>query len=74
MGAFDPITGNFSFKSIDIAKFAPGDYVFEVTGNVGTKSSSEIFTLTLVNPCFTATLSIVNNPFSDKTYVLRDPE
>ena len=72
-GVFDPITGNYDFSSIDMAKYPPGDYTFQVTGTVGNKSASKTFTVTFVDPCPTATLTIVN-PFVDKTYNLRDAQ
>lgn len=73
VGNFDAITGNYSFKTIDLAKYPPGDYVFEVTGTVGNRSVSKTFTLTLVDPCPTATLTL-NVPLIDKEYTLRDPQ
>ena len=71
---FDPITGNYYFESIDMANYLPGDYTFKITGTVGSKSAFETFTLTLVDPCPTAILTIVNPAvFVDQTYILRDP-
>ena len=28
MGSFDPVTGNYQFKSIDVPNYPAGDYVF----------------------------------------------
>ena len=74
-GVFDPITGNYEFYSIDMANYQPGQYTFEITGTVGTKSASATFTMTLVDPCPTTVLSIIEpDPFTDKTYPLRSPQ
>ena len=56
---FDPITGDYEFYSIDMANYLPGQYEFEITGTVGTKSAKATFVMTLVDPCFTTTLTIV---------------
>ena len=73
-GVFDPITGNYQFYSIDMAKYLPGQYTFEITGTVGTKSAFATFVMTLVDPCPTTTLTIIQpDPFADKTYILRAP-
>ena len=50
-GVFYAITGNYEFYSIDMAKYIPGSYTFEIIGTVGDKSASSIFVMTLVNPC-----------------------
>ena len=71
--SFHPSTGNYEFESIDMLNYPPGVYDFKVTGTVGTKSDFIIFTMELVDPCLTATLSLQASPFSDNTYVLRDP-
>ena len=73
-GVFDPISGNYEFYSIDMAKYIPGSYTFEITGTVGDKSASATFVMTLVDPCPTTVLTINDpDPFEDKTYNLRDP-
>ena len=65
-GVFDQVTGNYDFYSIDMANYLPGQYTFEITGTVGTKSASATFVMTLVDPCPTATLTIINpGPFND---------
>ena len=71
-GVFDHITGNYQFYSIDMTNYLPGQYTFEITGTVGTKSASATFVMTLVDPCPTTTLTIIQpDPFADKTYILR---
>jgi len=71
-GVFDPISGNYQFYSIDMANYLPGQYTFEITGTVGTKSASATFVMTLVDPCPTTTLTIIEpDPFADQTYILR---
>jgi len=73
-GVFDPITGNYEFYSIDMAKYLPGQYTFEITGTVGDKSDTATFVMTLVDPCPTTVLSIIDpDPFEDQTYILRNP-
>ena len=74
-GVFDSITGNYEFYSTDMANYKPGQYTFEITGTVGTKSASATFVMTLVDPCPTTTLTIIEpDPFEDKTYILRDDQ
>ena len=69
---FDPVTGNYDFKSIDMAIYPTGAYTFTITGTVGAKSATETFVMTLVDPCPSTTLTIKQpDPFADKTYVLR---
>ena len=71
-GVFDPITGNYEFYSIDMANYKPGSYTFEITGTVGTKSAKATFVMTLVDPCSTTVLTIMQpDPFSDQIYSLR---
>ena len=63
---FDTVTGNYEFKSIDMANYPAGAYTFTITGTVGAKSVIETFVMTLVDPCPTTTLSIKEpNPFVD---------
>ena len=65
-GVFDPITGNYEFYSIDMANYVPGQYTFEITGTVGDKSATSTFVMTLVNPCSTTVLTIIDpDPFAD---------
>ena len=55
--------------------FKPGEYTFKITGTVGTKSAKTTFMMTLVDPCPTTTLTIINlDFFTDQTYILRDPK
>ena len=63
------------FYSNDIANYRPGSYTFEITGIVGSKSASETFVMTLVDPCPTTQLTInVPAQFITETYNLRDPQ
>ena len=72
-GIFDTISGNYEFYSADMVNYKPGEYVFEITGTIGTKSASATFVMTLVDPCFTTQIDILEpDPFEDLTYVLRD--
>ena len=71
---FDP-SGTYVFTSYDMVTYPPGDYTFEITGTVGTKSATSTFVMTLVDPCLTTALSIIDpDPFTDQTYILRDPQ
>ena len=73
--AFNAVTGNFEFYSIDMANYKPGQYIFEITGTVGTKSDTALFMMTLVDPCPTTVLTIIDpDPFTDQIYNLRDPQ
>ena len=73
-GVFDPISGNYEFFTEDMVNFKPGEYTFEITGTVGSQSTSATFVMTLVDPCLTTKLSIIEpDPFEDLTYTLRDP-
>ena len=65
-GVFDPITGNYEFYSIDMATYLPGQYTFEIIGKVGDKSDTATFVMTLVDPCLTTQLTIIDpDPFED---------
>ena len=51
-----------------MVNYKPGEYIFEITGTVGTKTASATFTMTLVDPCKTTKLSINEpDPFEDCT-------
>ena len=63
---FDPVTGNYDFTSIDMANYPAGPYTFTITGTVGAKSVTETFVITLVDPCPTTSLTIIDtDPFTD---------
>jgi hypothetical protein len=67
-GTFDSVTGNYRFSSIDMQNFPPGEYTIRITGTEGTLSATYDFTITLVNPCLTATLTLAEpSLFSDQT-------
>ena len=53
--------------------FAAGSYEFEITGSVGSVSDSARFTLSLVDPCPSAQLTLNEVYFTDMSYTLRDP-
>ncbi len=66
VASFDSVTGNYEFKSIDMANYPAGAYVFTITGTVGAKSVMETFVMTLVDPCPTTTLTIIQpDSFAD---------
>lgn len=44
-----------------MVNYKPGEYTFEITGTVGTKSAKATFVMTLKDPCPTTALTI-NNP------------
>ena len=65
-GSFDSVTGDFHFNSIDTVNFLPGTYTFKIIGTEGSLSAFETFTVTLVDPCPTSTLTFINpSPFVD---------
>ena len=74
-GTFTSSTGDYSFASYDVPNYPEGAYVFQITGTTGTNSDvtdSTTFTLTMTNPCPTASLTLSPTPFTDETYTLRD--
>lgn len=72
---FDPMTGNYYFETSEMWAYPPGDYVFEITGSVGTKSDSITFVMTLLDPCPGTQLKIVEpDPFRNATYLLGEPQ
>ena len=55
------MNGVYTFQSNDVGAYPAGDYVFEITGTAGThgdQTSTQTFTLTLVDPCPTSSLSL----------------
>ena len=57
-----------------MATYPAGTYTLRITGTVGNKFDSTDITVTLVDPCIDAVLTIVDpDPFDDQTYVLRAP-
>jgi hypothetical protein len=70
---FNSQTGQFTFQSADKVNFPPGNYDYTITATIGSMSKSVTFTLSLLDPCSQATLSIGVNPFAagSFTYVLR---
>lgn len=75
VGVFDPISGNYSFKSTDNAGFPPGSYTFEITGTSGLETKMRNWVLTLKTPCSTpGVFTLKTNPFKNETYILQYPE
>ena len=72
-GDFTPRTGSYTFKSIDKVNYPPGDYVFRITGKSGLNSYFVDITMTLIDPCPTTKLTLLQSPFIDQTYYVRDP-
>ena len=72
-GVFNPTTGNYEFYSIDLANYPAGEYTFEITGTVGSKSAKANFVMTLIDPCPDSLSLNDPGPFTDQTYILRDP-
>ena len=58
-GSFDPVTGNYSFKTYDLQSFPAGSYTFRITGTADILSTSQTFIMTLVDPCPTSTLTLI---------------
>ena len=76
VGTFNVVTGGYTFQSFDVPNVPAGDYVFEVTGTIGTYgdvTDSITFTLTMINPCPISSLVLVPISIpSSSTYNLRD--
>ena len=74
VGAFNSITGGYTFKSIDNINFPPGSYTFQITGTSGLKTIMKTWVLTLLSPCLIpGAFTLKTNPFTDETYILRGP-
>ena len=58
IGAFNTLTGDYSFQSTDLANYPKGLYQFEITGTVGTKSDKIVVELNLSDPCSTAAITL----------------
>lgn len=72
---FSSATGEHTLTSDDKDTLNPGIYTFIMTVTIGDKSEQVLYTLTLNDPCPSATLSITNDPFPlSQTYILRDPQ
>ena len=56
-------------------QYPPGTYTFEITGSIAKDYSDYIiFEMVLVDPCPTATISLMQeNVFDEITYTLRGP-
>ena len=75
-GTFDVSNGNYAFGSNDIVSFPPGTYTFTITGTTDfSVQETNTFTLVLVNPCLSATLTI-NKPiaFDEPNGTLGSPD
>ena len=69
--------GNYIFESNDqtMSVVPPGDYIFEITGIVGSTTKTVQFTLTVLNPCLELPVLVIpGTHFVDKSYLLGDPE
>ena len=73
-GIFDTTTGDYVFSSIQVSTYPPGVYTFTITGTLNNLSDATTLTVTFVDPCPNAVLTI-NKPadFIDTDYILRDP-
>lgn len=72
-GDFIPKDGAYTFKTTDVENYPPGEYVFRITGTSGLNSDFVDITMTMVDPCSTTKLSLLEGAFVDQTYTLRDP-
>ena len=64
-GVFTRSTGKYEFSSTDMLNFEPGNYAFEISATIGSKSASRTFSMTLVDPCPEAVLTLLPSPFED---------
>jgi len=55
---FDSDTGTYSVDIDDPTLYPPGVYEIEICGTAGTQSGCETFTITVVDPCTVANLSL----------------
>ena len=55
-----------------MANYPAGVYGLLITGTVGTKFDSFVLSITLVDPCSTAQITLLDSPIVDDTYSLRD--
>ena len=71
---FSTLTGRLILRTYDMAKYSPGVYQFTIRGTSGTValiSTEVVFTMTLVDPCPTTSLSNIQvRPFIDMRYIL----
>lgn len=59
-------------STVDVQNIAPGDYEFDIVGELGPKTFTIRYKVTLVNPCLTAELSFLPSPFVDETVRLTE--
>ena len=63
---FDPLVGDYKFKSTDLTNYPPGDYVFRIIGTSGVNTDFTDITMTLIDPCPNTQLSLLApRPFID---------
>ena len=61
IGSLDTATGVFQLTTTDMVSYPPGIYPVEIRGSVSghpSQSNSHTFSLTLVDPCSLATISV----------------
>lgn len=73
---FDTMTGAFSFDETDKAAYPPGSYVIDFVGTLGSKSATVQKTITIEDPCPTASLSLANSALfsASSSYTLGDQQ
>lgn len=73
---FDSKTGGFSFDETDKTAYLPGSYVIDFVGTLGSKSATVQKTITIEDPCPTASISLANTALfpASSTYTLRDQQ
>ena len=73
-GEFDTNTGDFLKDILEPWEFDDGDYTFTINGTLGDKSVESSHTVTLIDPCPDALITITKPPsFVDSEYMLGDP-
>jgi len=70
------MTGAFSFDETDKAAYPPGSYVIDFVGTLGSKSATVQKTITIEDPCPTASLSLANSALfsASSSYTLGDQQ
>jgi hypothetical protein len=69
---FDPVKGTYMLSTVDVQNVAAGDYEFDIMGELGPKSFTIRYKVTLVNPCHSAELTFLPSPFVDETVRLTE--
>ena len=76
MGAFNQVSGDYSFMFTDRDTYPPGVYTFTITASVGTvptETTSVTFDMTLVDQCEPPAVVTPSAALTDLEYIVGDP-